>query len=191
MGDLVNQLVKLPQKVKLVIMVVVMIVIGLLYYVLGYQPKTQVIQRLDKEIEDANRKLIESKSIAANRDKLEDEVNLMNEKLKHALTLLPNESDIRGILRNLSVLANKIGIEMLFFKPGGIQRKGLFSEIPIELRLKGSYNEIAVYFDKIGKLSRIINIRDISMTSPTKNSNIYEVTINCRAVTFMSAGAKM
>ncbi len=190
MGDLVNQLTKLPPKVKIVVIVVLLVVIAVLYYTLGYKPKTVVIQQHDKKIIELERKLNESEAIAANRDKLEEEVSLMNEKLKHALTLLPNESDIRGILRKISVLANKIGVELLFFKPGGIRKKGLFSEIPIELRLKGSYNEIAVFYDKIGKLSRIINIRDITMSSPSKKANIYTVTVNCSAVTFMSAGAK-
>lgn len=188
MGDLINQLNKLPQKVKLVILIIILIVIGVSYYFLLYTPKQQELDSLKRKTVELQAKKIESEAIAANREKLEEEVSLMNEKLKHALTLLPNETDIRGILRQVSILANKIGIELLFFKPGGVVPGGLFSEIPIELKLSGSFNEIAVYFDRIGKLSRIINIRDISMTNPAKRSNVYIVNVSCQAVTFMSAG---
>lgn len=190
MGDLINQISKLPQKVKLVILVLIVVAIGVLYFFLGYKPKTVVITQLDAKQKQLQRKLLESEAIAANRDKLEEEVSLMNEKLKHALTLLPNEQDIRGIYRNISILAKKIGVDLLYFKPGGIRKMGLFSEIPMDLRLNGSYNEIAVYFDRIGKLSRIINIRDINMTNPSKKQNIFRVGVNCKAVTFMSAGGR-
>ena len=147
-----------------------------------------MLSKLVRETQELQSKKRESAAIAANRDKLEEEVSLMNEKLKHALTLLPNETDIRGILRQLSILANKIGVDLVFFKPGAIASKGLFSEIPIDLKLSGSFNEIAVYFDRIGKLSRIINIRDISMSNPKKNENVLKVDVSCQAVTFMSAG---
>jgi type IV pilus assembly protein PilO len=188
MKDIVNQLFKLPQAVKIVILIILMIAIGAFYFFIYYVPKTQEVKRLQRDVAERERTKIESMAIAANREKLEEEVSLMNEKLKHALTLLPNETDIRGILRNISLLAGKIGIDLLYFRPGSVANRGLFSEIPIDLRLGGSYNEIAVFFDRIGKLSRIVNIRDISMASPTKKENAYQVTVNCQAVTFMSSG---
>jgi type IV pilus assembly protein PilO len=191
MKDIVNQLFKLPQKIKLIVLLILVIAIGAIYYVVGYLPKGEELKRLETEVANKERIKIESMAIAANREKLEEEVSLMNEKLKHALTLLPNETDIRGILRQLSILAGKVGIDFLYFRPGGVANKGLFSEIPIDLRLSGSFNEIAVYFDRIGKLSRIINIRDISMSAPTKSENVFKVQISCQAVTFMSAGGGM
>ena len=190
MADILNQWAKLPQKIKLVILLVIMLAIGVIYYFVMYKPKTVEIARNDKQMKQLQRKLIESEAIAANRDKLEEEVSLMNEKLKHALTLLPDRTDVEGILRKIYNLSLKIGIGFKFFKPGGIRRKGLFSEIPIELKLYGSYNEIAVYFDRIGKLNRIINIRDISMTGPSQVSNVMKVSVSCKAVTFMSASAR-
>ena len=189
MGDIVNQLNKLSQKIKLVVLFIVVVVIGVLYVYLWLVPKNKELDNLKRLTDELQRKRIESMTIAANRNKLEEEVSLMNEKLKQALTLLPNETDIRGILRQISILANKIGVDLLFFKPGGVTSRGLFSEIPIELKLYGSFNEIAVYFDRIGKLSRIINIRDINMSGPTQKSNVFKVTVSCMAVTFMSAGA--
>lgn len=188
MRDLVNQLNKLNKGIKLIIILVIVIVIGVLYYILGYQPKVAQLENLIARTSTLKSQLAEAEFVASQKDKLREETSLMEERLKHALTLLPNEKDIQGILRQLSILATKIGIDLKFFKPGGVVSKGLFSEIPIDIRLNGSYNEIAVYFDRVGKLSRIVNIRDISMGTPQKRINTYKVDVSCTAVTFMSKG---
>ncbi|MCZ7584106.1 MAG: type 4a pilus biogenesis protein PilO [Deltaproteobacteria bacterium] len=88
------------------------------------------------------------------------------------------------ILRLLSKLAGISGIEMIEFKVLPEARKTLYSEIPIEMQLKGGFHNIAIFFDKIGKQDRIINISNVKIASPTKETGETIVTTSCTATAF-------
>jgi len=52
----------------------------------------------------------------------------------------------------------------------------------------GTYNEIAVFFDRIGKMSRIVNISDLDVSMGSSKDGNNQLSINCVATTFMFTG---
>jgi type IV pilus assembly protein PilO len=74
------------------------------------------------------------------------------------------------------------------FKPNGEVPKGFYAELPIQLRLSGTYHDIALFFDKIGKLERIVNVSDIELGAPKKENGQIVLDVTCNATTFQFTG---
>ena len=54
-------------------------------------------------------------------------------------------------------------MEFLLFKPGKEVSKGFYAEIPVNIEVEGGYHNLAMFFDKVSKLSRIVNVSNIKI----------------------------
>jgi type IV pilus assembly protein PilO len=88
----------------------------------------------------------------------------LNEELKTALTQLPNEKEIPEILKNISSLGKESNLEFTLFRPKPEEPQQFYAKVPIELVVLGNYHSIGLFFDKVSKLPRIINVVDFNMT---------------------------
>ncbi|HLG18314.1 MAG TPA: type 4a pilus biogenesis protein PilO [Bdellovibrionota bacterium] len=190
MQQFLDQFAKLPLVAKLITLVVILVVIVAVEYQVFLVPKKEAYNALEAKARDLQVKLLENEAIAANLPKFQEEVNILNEQLKQAVALLPNEANIHAILRQLSILSKKTNIELNYFRPGGEASRGFYSEIPMDLKLSGTYHDLATYLDQIGKLSRIINISNIVFSGIRQAGNTVELDLDCRATTFMFRGGR-
>jgi len=88
----------------------------------------------------------------------------LNEELKNALTQLPNEKEIPEILKTISSLGKESNLEFTLFKPRPEQPQQFFANVPIDLVALGTYHNVGIFFDKVSKLPRIINVVDFNLT---------------------------
>ncbi len=126
----------------------------------------------------------ENRDIAENRERWERRVEVLNEELAKAIKELPNEREIPELLRRISSIGKKIGLEFLLFQPLPEVPRDFYADVPVKLKIEGSFHEVATFFDRIGKLNRIVNIRDISMASPFERSGKIILTTDGTAVTY-------
>ncbi len=126
----------------------------------------------------------ENRDIAENRDRWERRVEQLNDELAKAIKELPNEREIPELLRRISSIGKKIGLEFLLFQPLPEVPREFYADVPVKLKIEGSFHEVATFFDRIGKLNRIVNIRDISMASPLERSGKIVLTTDGTAVTY-------
>ena len=73
------------------------------------------------------------------------------------------------------------GLEFLLFEPKPEVRKEFYAEIPVAINVTGGYHDMAIFLDKIARLSRIVNVKDISM-GRTKGGE--DLNTSCTAVTY-------
>lgn len=126
----------------------------------------------------------ENRDIAENRDRWERRVEQLNDELAKAIKELPNEREIPEMLRRISSIGKKIGLEFLLFQPLPEVPREFYADVPVKLKIEGSFHEVATFFDRIGKLNRIVNIRDITMGSPIERSGKIILTTDGTAVTY-------
>ncbi len=184
MGDIVERIAKLPDYQKVLIGFLVYILIFMAFHVL-------INKRLKTQIDDAHRRtgeLVEERDktrrIAENKDQFQRDVEKLNEELSRALKELPNEREIPGLLRNISHLGRKNGLEFELFQPLPEVRRDFYAEVPVEIIVTGTYHEVALFFDRVGKLPRIVNIRNVKMSEPSERSGRIVLTTTGEAVTY-------
>ncbi len=104
---------------------------------------------------------------------MENDLKAMEEILKQALRLLPEKEDIPSVLTEISSLGNESGLDMNSFTPGREQIQGFYAAIPVSLSFSGPFHNTLVFFDKVGKMARIVHIRNIKMGQAKESKNIW------------------
>jgi type IV pilus assembly protein PilO len=94
---------------------------------------------------------------------------------------LPEKEEIPSLLTSISRSGQDVGLEFLLFEPKAEARKEFYAEIPVAMQVVGGYHDLAMFFDKVARLSRIVNIKNISM-GRIKDSQ--RLNTSCTAVTY-------
>src|SRR5262245_13099901 len=113
------------------------------------------------------------------------EVDDLEGRLGGLRAVLPEEKDAADLLRRMQTVATQSNLVIKSFKPSATVTKELHAEWPISLELNGTYHNLAIFFDRVGKFTRIVNITGVDIqdkTVPEPNANI---SAKCVATTFV------
>jgi len=179
-----SSIVKLPRSKKILILVGVLAVLSGLYGYLIYMPTSEELDKKRTEMGKLETQLRELRTIAANMRRFQAEAAKLREELAVAVAQLPTGKEIPALLANVSNLGKEAGLEFLLFRPTPEVGREFYAEIPVEIKVKGPYNAVAVFFDKVGKLPRIVNISSLSMEGAREVSGRWEISTSCTATTF-------
>lgn len=184
----VDSIVKLPRVQKIAILVGAVVVLIGLYWFLFYKGHSEKLDAQRTILTKKQQELSEQKVILANLPKFRQETEEMKAKRQVALQELPNTKDIDKLLKDISYHAIESGLEILLFKPEKEIAKNFYAEIPVELKLSGTYHDFGLFFEKIANLSRIVNVADLEIQKINEKSketsvrNLLEAS--CRAKTY-------
>jgi len=159
----------------------VVLIVGL-YIWLAYIPKTGEIKTIKSELDILERNIIIAKVRANNLKRLEADLAKAQGDLKVAIKLLPTTSEIPSLLKNITKLGNDSNLEFLLFSPEKQVSKEFYVEIPVSIEVLGSYHDVAIFFDKVGKLDRIVNVVNVSMIPIKELSTTLKTS--CNATTY-------
>lgn len=184
MGDLLDKLSKLSSLQKLGGALAVYAVVGMILYF----PLVKATQDQIAEEQSRHQDLLDEKrdfeKTAQDKDQWKAQVDTLNQKLARAVKELPDARQIPDLVRRISTIGKKIGLEFLLFQPLPEVKQAFYAEVPVKLKVEGSYHEVATFFDRVGKFSRIVNVRDIHMHTPIERSGRMVLTIEGTAVTY-------
>jgi type IV pilus assembly protein PilO len=172
--------IKLP--FRILIFVGTIIVLAGLFIYLVYMPKDKEITETQKQNVSLSKKLVSVKRKADNFKKIQEKYETVNVQLTEALKILPDSKEIPSLLTNITNLGQESGLQFLIFNPQNDRGKGFYIEIPVSIRIEGTYHNVLSFFDKVGKMDRIVNILNVSMRP--KQTLSTQLITSCEAVTF-------
>jgi len=157
----------------------VVLIIGI-YVWFVYLPKSGEAS----ELSDKHKKLVsEVKSVKRKAETLDEYKAKMEEasvQFQIAKKTLPEKKDIPSLLANISRAGRDAGLEFLLFQPQQQVPKEFYAEIPVSINVSGHFHQLALFFDKVAGLPRIVNITDINM----KSDGSERLNTTCKAVTY-------
>jgi type IV pilus assembly protein PilO len=159
----------------------VFIAIIAIFVFLLYKPKLAQISTLKKQLDTLEQKLVVAKKNSADLKKFQQQMKEAEVQFKTAMRQLPEKEEIPSLLTSISRSGQDVGLEFLLFEPKSEVRKEFYAEIPVAMQVKGGYHDLAVFFDKVARLSRIVNIKNIKM-GRAKDST--DLNTSCTAVTY-------
>ncbi len=184
MNPKVEKILKLPLYQRLLILgAFVVLIIGAFVWFL-WLPEYEKLGQMDQDIARLEADYRQKKQIADNLPKFKAEYAKLEELLQDALTQLPNKKEIPTLLTNLATLARDNGLEVKTFTPRGEVNKGFYAEVPASLDLVGTYHQVAQFADAVSKLSRIVNLSDLSFTGPKVKGDVAVLSVKCKVTTF-------
>ena len=158
---------KISTAKKLALLAALVAGISALFYYYVVTPKFEVIAglqdnigKLEAEIQATSIKVQHLDELIAANTELEKELEKKKERL-------PPEEEAVMLLKQISDLGVRLGLDIKLWKPGSQAEdpSKLFVRMPVSVEVSGGYHTAAVFFDRIKKLPRIINVSDLRMGS--------------------------
>jgi type IV pilus assembly protein PilO len=174
------EVIKMP--IRIGILFGTLIVLAGIFIPFVYMPKTDQISVARASIEDLNGQLNRARIQRQKLPKVREEKKKVDQQFEAALRLLPNEMEIPELLTQITKLGTESNLDISYFRPQSNRTKGFYAEIPISLQIKGTYHDVAVFFEKVGNMERIMNIQNVTMKPEKERSTVLNVT--CDAITY-------
>ncbi|MBW1705020.1 MAG: type 4a pilus biogenesis protein PilO [Deltaproteobacteria bacterium] len=177
---------KIKMPIRILILVGTLGLLGGAFFFLIYQPKTDEIRMVKDEISGLKVKVMKARRDAKRLPEVEAREIVVDAQFKQALRLLPNEKEVPSLLRNITKLGAASNLEFRLFIPKKESPEHFYYRLPVSIEVSGNYHDVATFFDKVGKMERIVNILNVSM-KPQKTRSTMLIT-KCEAVTYRFKG---
>ncbi|MDP6580673.1 MAG: type 4a pilus biogenesis protein PilO [Vicinamibacterales bacterium] len=141
------------------------------------QKQVELEQKL-AEVEQAQQDAIELAEFQA-------EVDDLNNRLEALSAVLPEQEEVAGLLRRLVTFAQQSNLTIQAFRPQAAVMREMHAEWPIQLELEGTYHNLGMFFDRVSKFSRIINVSDVVIRVREPAELNLTITAECTATTFV------
>lgn len=106
---------------------------------------------------------LNKKRQAVNLDLHIQQLNEIDRSFGALLKQLPNKAEVESLLVEINQSGMGRGLQFELFKPGPEQIKDFYAELPINVRLIGSYHDFGAFAGDIGRLSRIVTLNNLSV----------------------------
>ena len=146
----------------------VLTMVGIYFFVWDAQrPELQrredVEQQLRQEFRTKHAK-------AVNLDLYKQQLKDIERSFGALLRQLPGKTEVPNLLVDISQTGLSAGLEEKLFQPQLEQRKDFYAELPIKIRLTGSYHQFGQFVSGIAALPRIVTLHDIQITTASKDA---------------------
>jgi type IV pilus assembly protein PilO len=153
------------------------------YYFLSYQDTAANVAAMRGRAQELQRKLTNVRAVANNVGEFEQEVATLERELEIALKQLPNRKQFEDLLQDITTAGKKVGVTIKSIERTKEVAHDFYAEVPFTLELQGNYHNIAMFFERVAKLPRIVNIGSMRV-STTQRSEATELRVEGTATTF-------
>ena len=157
---------------------------GAFYYFLEMPVRARLATQ-QTELDAVRARIDKGLATARQLPEFRKEVADLQNKLDSLRPILPEEKDAADLLRRVNMLAAQSNLTIRGFKPQAITTRELHAEWPISLELEGTYHNLALFFDRVGKFTRIVNISGLDVKGKDKPEAAATITATCVATTFV------
>ena len=156
---------------------------GFVYF--SYMPKYQRLTELETEFQELETKLNKARKTARDLPKLRKELAQAEARFKTVQRALPEKEEIPSLLSSISQSGHDVGLAFLLFQPKAEVNRDFYAEIPVDVRVQGSYHSVALFFDRVAHLPRIVNIFDVTMVpEKAQKGPQSNLVTSCTATTY-------
>jgi len=148
---------------KLGILILLIVIICGVYWYFFWSPNANELGRLEVKLRKTEKKLQEYEAIAKELPEFQREFKRLNKEFQIASAKLPKDKEIPSLIDNVYAELSASGLEPIVFEPKGEVNKDIYAEIPINMEVTGSYYDLANFFDRISRLPRIVNVRQLDL----------------------------
>ncbi|HEV8323287.1 MAG TPA: type 4a pilus biogenesis protein PilO [Myxococcota bacterium] len=184
MEQFLDRFAKIPTWQKLLVLLIVLAVVGVVYWQFWYSDYDGQLSGFKAQIIDLERKKADYEKVLEDVRKYKKDVARLEDDKKELENQLPQDKAVAALVEAFENEAKLIGVSVDSIKPDDELLGDLYAEIPIELRMSGTYHGILKFFDRVGRLPRIVNVGSIEMKEPKMAEGGVMLTATCVATTF-------
>lgn len=179
-----EKLAKLPKSYRLAVLPAIVVLVCAVYVYFLYLPTSRDLETvLDQQLQ-LQRKLSEVRTVAGNEEAVKAEIAELERELDVALRQLPDSKELPVLLTDITSLGKNAGLEFKAFRPKEESRRDFYAEVPIEIEFIGGFHDVAVFFDEVSRLPRIVNIGELDVAISSEGAIDTTLLVKGSATTF-------
>jgi Tfp pilus assembly protein PilO len=140
------------------------------------------------KLEGLQTEIRKGQAIEAKLPEFEREVANLEAKLNQLVTILPTEPETGELLKWVKNLTDQSNLELRRFDPGALRQVEFYREFPIAMDLSGNYHDLGIFFDRISKYSRIINVNNVKIDANTQGTGTIRSTFTATTFVYDETG---
>ncbi|NOT65860.1 MAG: type 4a pilus biogenesis protein PilO [Methylotenera sp.] len=160
----------LPGPVKAVLLAAIFLILLALGYYFIWTDAFASLDTAKVKEEELRKVFLDKKSQAINLVAYKEQMVEIEKTFGALLKQLPDKSQMDGLLTDINQAGLGRGLEFDLFKPGQETRAEFYAEMPISIKVRGTYHDLGAFATDISKLSRIVTLNDLAITPLNKES---------------------
>ena len=166
-----------PILVKLGVLLVVLAGIVAASWYFDWQDQIDKIEREAKKETGLRETFLTKKKEASNLAAYQKQREDIEKQFRALLKQLPGKAEMDALLTDINQAGLGRGLQFELFKPAaGESRRDFYAELPITIKITGSYHDIGAFASDISKLSRIVTLNDVGLTGGAKGGLVFDAT---------------
>ena len=158
---------------------------GLAWYFLVWDDDRPVLQKAQQEELDLRAQFESKQQRAANLAAYKAQLGEMERTFGAMLRQLPGRTEVPNLLVDISQTGLAAGLQEKLFQPSTEQHKGFYAELPIKIRLVGSYHQFGAFVSGIAALPRIVTLHDLEIKPVNATGTAFDnLTMDVTAKTY-------
>lgn len=143
------------------------------------------IDRSTSELAALKKKVTEGKIAEGRLPQFREEFARLDAELQRLLRILPTAKQTDELIKKIKSLTERGNFRLVTFQPQPFVKKDFYSEWPISVQLEASYHELALFFDRLSRFSRIINIDTLAISADSRSRSNYTINTTFVMKTFI------
>lgn len=139
------------------------IAVVLLGYLLAWKPKKPELDAARAQEQQLLGTLEQKARKAANLDAYKAQLAEMEQSFGAMLRKLPNKTEVPSLLTDISQQGSGAGLDQKLFQPSAQINRDFYAELPIKMRLTGTFHAIGSFVSGIAALPRIVTLHDVEI----------------------------
>jgi type IV pilus assembly protein PilO len=154
------------------------------WYMFVWNDDRPVLQKAEADELDLRSQFESKQQRAANLDAYRTQLQEMERSFGAMLRQLPGKTEVPNLLVDISQTGLGAGLQEKLFQPSNEKSNGFYAELPIRIKLVGSYHDFGNFVSGIAALPRIVTLHDIQIT-PADTKGVYDnLTMDVTAKTY-------
>src|SRR5277367_2403260 len=159
-------------------------VAGAGWYMFVWNDDRPLLQKAESDEQDLRAQFESKQQRAANLDAYKAQLGEMERSFGAMLRQLPGKTEVPNLLVDISQTGLSSGLQEKLFQPGSEKSNGFYAELPIKIKLVGSYHDFGNFVSGIAALPRIVTLHDIQISPTDAKSGYDNLTMDVTAKTY-------
>jgi type IV pilus assembly protein PilO len=153
-------------------------------YMFVWNQDRPILQKAEADEQDLRSQFETKQQRAANLDAYKAQLGEMEHSFGAMLRQLPGKTEVPNLLVDISQTGLAAGLTEKLFQPGAEKSNGFYAELPIKIRLVGSYHQFGAFVSGIAALPRIVTLNDIEISPVDTKGGYDNLTMDVTAKTY-------
>ncbi|MEO8133525.1 MAG: type 4a pilus biogenesis protein PilO [Betaproteobacteria bacterium] len=152
-----------PWSAKIAVLALMFLVVMIFAALLDWRDQWDQLEAGQKEEETLRQTWLTKKQQAVNLDAFRQQLKDIEQQFGALLKQLPNRSEVDALLTDINQAGLGRGLEFELFRPGAQRVADFYSELPIQIKVTGSYHDMGAFASDVAQLSRIVTLNNIAI----------------------------